>query len=315
MSPAKQAPEGAAASAAEAGATRRCVLGVAMLAAAAPSAAARAEAFAEPAVRQTLGWARAGDGQRIRFARSGASGRLRLVFIHGWTCDKSYWNGQVEAFSTDHDVLTLDLVGHGDSDKDRRTWSMEQLGDDVARAVEVSGSGPAVIVGHSMGGPVAIEAARRLGPTVKGVVTIDILTTLKPRKPSGSVPLTAETYRTEGEKMIRTGMFQPGTDPRLVDRIATAMTSGAPQVALGLSDALNRYDAKAGLKALGATPLTMIDAGSREVDVAGLREVHPNVRLFLIEHVGHFVMIDDPATFNGLLRTETALMAGLVRAL
>jgi pimeloyl-ACP methyl ester carboxylesterase len=93
------------------------------------------------------------------------------------------------------------------------------------------------------------------------------------------------------------------------------MTSGSPEVAIALAEALGRYDAKVGLTAIADTPLTMIDAGGRSVEAAGIRTMHPKVRIFLIEGVGHFVMIDDPLTFDALLRSEIGQMTGQIRAL
>ena len=54
------------------------------------------------------------DGLGIHAASVGSG--PTLVFVHGWTCDSSSWDGQVPAFSGDYRVITLDLPGHGRSD-------------------------------------------------------------------------------------------------------------------------------------------------------------------------------------------------------
>ena len=280
----------------------------------APIAPSSAGVFEERGLGGSRGWASASDGQRIRYMSFG-QGSISVVFIHGWTCDRTYWNRQIQDFSRDYRVLTLDLVGHGESDKNRRIWSMEGLGDDVARVVRASGAHEVVLVGHSMGGPVAIEAARRLGTSVRGVVTIDILTTLEPPAEPRPPPLTTTNFRQAGSKMIREGMFLPSANPAVADRITRAMTSTSPQIALGLSDALNRYDGRAGLSAISSLPLAMIDAGGRNINVHSLRSAHPRARIFVIDKVGHFLMIDDPASFNGLLRSEIGLMDGRITSL
>jgi pimeloyl-ACP methyl ester carboxylesterase len=296
------------------GLTRRTALTIAALGAGATPAAAIGGVFQESGLGGVSAWATAGDKQRIRYETFGG-GKTAVVLIHGWTCDRSYWNAQVLALATDFVVVAMDLVGHGDSDKTRVEWSMEQLGDDVARVVTAAGAEQAILVGHSMGGPVAIEAARRLPRVARGVVTIDILTALEPPKAPKSPPMTAADYRAEAPTAIRGGMFVPNSDAGLADKITKGMTSGSPAIALALSDALGAYDSRAGLEAIRPLPLTMIDAGNRTVDAAGLRRAHPGARLFLIEGVGHFVMIEDPATFNALLRNEIGMMTGRVIAL
>jgi pimeloyl-ACP methyl ester carboxylesterase len=296
------------------GMTRRAALALAGAVSLAGGSASGA-AFPDAGIAGQTGWVDGADGQRTRYDIYGA-GSPTLILVHGWTCDRSYWNEQVRAFSTDYRVVTLDLVGHGDSDKGRTSWSMEGLGDDVARVVQATATGPVVLIGHSMGGPVVIEAARRAARSqVAGVVTIDILTSLDQPKGPKPAPLTPTTFRAEGAKMIRSGMFLPNENPEIADRIALAMTSGSPEIAIALAEALGRYDAKAGLAAIAGIPLTMIDAGNRSVDVAGLRAVHPKVRIFLVDGVGHFVMIDDPKTFDALLLSEVALMTGRIVAL
>jgi pimeloyl-ACP methyl ester carboxylesterase len=63
-------------------------------------------------------------------------GEPALVFVHGWSCDKSYWRLQVPYFAKRHKVVTIDLGGHGESGIGRETWTMEAFGKDVAAVVE-----------------------------------------------------------------------------------------------------------------------------------------------------------------------------------
>ena len=52
------------------------------------------------------------DGVSISYQVTG-KGLPALVFVHGWCCDKSYWDPQVRYFAADHQVITVDLAGHG----------------------------------------------------------------------------------------------------------------------------------------------------------------------------------------------------------
>ena len=62
-----------------------------------------------------------------------------LVFVHGWSCDRSYWSRQVESFKDKYLVVTIDLAGHGQSGTNRTEWTMERFGDDVAAVVNKFG--------------------------------------------------------------------------------------------------------------------------------------------------------------------------------
>jgi pimeloyl-ACP methyl ester carboxylesterase len=107
------------------------------------------------------------DGIPLTFEVHG-SGTPALVFVHGWSCDRGYWSGQLAAFSDRHQVVAVDLAGHGESGGGRQTWTMAAFGDDVVAVVEQLGLGELVLIGHSMGGDVIVEAALRLGERVLG---------------------------------------------------------------------------------------------------------------------------------------------------
>ncbi len=115
---------------------------------------------------------RSADGIPIHYEVY-ATGEPALVFVHGWSCDRSYWDAQVPFFSERHRVVTVDLAGHGESGLGRDAWSMRAFGQDVAAVVEELGLDEIVLVGHSMGGPVVVEAARILGDRVNVVVGAD----------------------------------------------------------------------------------------------------------------------------------------------
>ncbi|MHC4336142.1 MAG: alpha/beta fold hydrolase, partial [Planctomycetota bacterium] len=100
-------------------------------------------------------------------------GKPALVFVHGWCCDKSYWRHQVPHFSKRHKVVTIDLAGHGESGLGRKAWTIEAFGKDVAAVVKKLELDQVILIGHSMGGPVIIEAARQMPERVTGLVGVD----------------------------------------------------------------------------------------------------------------------------------------------
>ena len=114
------------------------------------------------------------DGVQIHY-ESGGRGSPALIFIHGWNCDRSYWSAQVPVFAAAHQVVALDLAGHGDSGVNREAWSMANFGADVAAVADTLQLEDIILVGHSMGGQVALEAARLLKGRVKMIVGADTL--------------------------------------------------------------------------------------------------------------------------------------------
>ncbi len=67
------------------------------------------------------------DGIHIAYETRG-EGTPALVFVHGWSCDRTYWDGQLPAFSRQFKVVAVDLAGHGESGLGRKTWTMGAFG-------------------------------------------------------------------------------------------------------------------------------------------------------------------------------------------
>src|SRR5260370_1290299 len=79
-------------------------------------------ADAQP-VRDTANVVTSPDGIRIAYEAHG-EGSPALVFVHGWSCNRSYWRQQLQPFSRQFKVVALDLAGHGDSGLGRKSWTI-----------------------------------------------------------------------------------------------------------------------------------------------------------------------------------------------
>src|SRR5438874_8487484 len=142
------------------------------------SAALGDEADAKP-VKKTV---RADDGLNLVCEVRGR-GDTALVFLHGWCGDREYWKHQADAFAADYRVVTLDQAGHGESGKDRKAWTAASLAGDVEAVVKALGLKRVILVGHSMGGPVALLAAKRMPDTVVGVIGVDTIQNVEFKMP------------------------------------------------------------------------------------------------------------------------------------
>ena len=100
------------------------------------------------------------------------------MFVHGWSCDRSYWAAQTRHFSSRYRVVAVDLAGHGESGIGRESWTMEAFGGDVAAVIEGLDLRDAVLIGHSMGGDAIVEAAVPARDVVKGLVWVDVYPSL-----------------------------------------------------------------------------------------------------------------------------------------
>lgn len=251
--------------------------------------------------------ARSVDGSSIAYAVQGrdrGTDKPTLVFIHGWTCDRGFWKHQVKHFSKTHRVVSLDLAGHGSSGSTRKRYTMHEFGHDVAAVVEQVGADRVVLIGHSMGGPVAIEAATLLGDRVAGIVAVDIffVSLGLPGSEEGIEEFLKpfqEDFRSRTEAFARS-MFLPGADPDLVASIAGTMSSADKYMAISalrntlewmnghVPSALKRY----------APELRNINARIDRV-----RDEEAPIREDIVEipDVGHFIAQVKPDVFNKAL--------------
>lgn len=113
------------------------------------------------------------DGVDVHHLAWGEPGRRGLVFIHGGGAHAHWWTPIAARFADDFRVVAVDLSGHGDSDHRPRYRIEQWTGEVVATAAAAGIAGRPVIVGHSMGGFVAIATAARHAALVSGVVVVD----------------------------------------------------------------------------------------------------------------------------------------------
>ena len=255
------------------------------------------------AAAPTFETVKSADGVEIRYEVAGA-GSPTLVFVHGWSCDRSYWRPQIEHFAKAHRVVAVDLAGHGGSGQNRKDWTMAAFGEDVRAVLEALDIRGAVLVGHSMGGPVILEAARLASDRVAALVPVDTLAEvdrrMSPEEREGFLGPIRADFRAATEGFVRQFMFTPHSDPKLIERIAGDMANAPPEVALPAMESLFSYDEAAAL-ALVAIPVRLLNADRFPTDLAAARRHKPDVELAVMPRVGHFLMAEDPEEFNRLL--------------
>jgi len=231
------------------------------------------------------------------------SGEPALVFVHCWCCDKSYWKNQVPYFEKKYTVVTLDLAGHGASGLGRKDWTIESFGADVATVVNALGLKKVIPIGHSMGGDVNLEAARRLPGKVLALVGVDTYQDFADRVPPEQRDkyIDAFTANFEGvtEKFVRS-MFPAKADTALESRIAADMASESPQVGISAFKNMMNYDPLPALKEL-RIPIRCINADMWVTNVEGNKKLAYSFDVKYMPGHGHFLHLEDPATFNKLL--------------
>lgn len=247
------------------------------------------------------------DGVPIVYEAHGEArtGAPTLVLIHGWSCDRTYWEGQVGPLAERYRVVTLDLAGHGDSGLAREEWTIAAYGADVAAVVEALDLDDVVLVGHSMGGDVAVDAARLVPERVAAMVWVDTYRQLRtPRTPDQVeafvAPLRAD-FSANTYAFVSENLFHPSTDSALVERVARDMSEAPPEIAVPSieSSFANGAVVPVVLNEELDLPVVAINPDDGSTDVASMQRY--GVEVVFMPDVGHFLMMENPERFNALL--------------
>lgn len=97
-----------------------------------------------------------------------------IVLIHCFSCAMNWWDGMVPLLERDHRVVTVDLLGHGGSEKPGSGYTPENQAEVVAEALERLQISEATVVGHSLGGAVTVALAEQDPHLVRRTTIIDM---------------------------------------------------------------------------------------------------------------------------------------------
>ncbi len=253
------------------------------------------------------------DGTPITYEACG-TGEPTLIFVHGWSCDARYWRAQVPVFSKRHQVVVLDLAGHGHSGTQRTAYTMASFGEDVRAVAEATGSHTVILIGHSMGGTVIAEAARLIPERVIGLIGIDTLDNIE-------YPMTSEELTrmiAPLEKDFRTGsrqfvgeMISPTTDPQLREWILSDMSAAPPAVALSaMREMMSQYltgDAARVFEQI-RIPVITVNGDLWPINYEANRRHMFSYDAIVLKDADHFLMMDRPDDFNSALEKAIQML-------
>jgi pimeloyl-ACP methyl ester carboxylesterase len=247
------------------------------------------------------------DGVKIVCEVSG-KGDTALVFLHGWCGDHEYWKKQVEAFAGDYRCVTLDQAGHGESGKDRKAWTTASLAGDVESVVKDMGLKRVILIGHSMGGPVSLMAAKRMPGTVVAVIGSDTLHNAESEIPEEVRKQFIEMFEKDFKGTMRTtleGMVSEKTDADLKKWLIARAEVQDAKMGIGLMRDMFALDQKNLLKEAKVPVRCINSAGGYQFftpTAVDINKKYADYKAVTIESVGHYPMLEKPDEFNNKLR-------------
>jgi pimeloyl-ACP methyl ester carboxylesterase len=251
------------------------------------------------------------DSERIAYSvyGSGRSRKPTLIFIHGWSCDSRYWENQVTVFSflKQYQVIAIDLAGHGHSSSRRLDYTMLSFANDIKAVIEKENLKQAILIGHSMGGGVVVEAARLMPETVVAIIGIDTLHDVTKKMSKAQLDSMLEPLEADFPKAVHElcwGMFPNGAEEELINWIKEDMASAPKKVGISaFKNYQGQYvngEAPAFFKSL-SIPVVSINGEVNSTNSDEHSKLVKSYKLFEYPILGHFPMLEKPEEFDKFL--------------
>jgi pimeloyl-ACP methyl ester carboxylesterase len=225
-----------------------------------------------------------------------------IVFVHGTRFSAGQWSPQLAALRDEFPVAAVDLPGHGS--RSAEAWSLQAAVEVVSDAVESLGCGPALVVGHSLGGYASLEFARIRPERLRGLVLAGASASTRGawaapyRWVAGLVPRLPADRLAEWNDWLLRRMYP-------AEVVEATIRSGYAFHTLPTAwdEVLGRFDADAMRHV--AAPVLILNGEKDSVFRSGEAEfarAHPRARVELIPRAGHLANFDAPDAFSDAVR-------------
>lgn len=240
-----------------------------------------------------------------------------IVLLHCFSCAIDWWDGMLPRLEADHRVVAIDLLGHGGSEKPGSGYTPPNQANLVAEALQRLGVSEAEVVGHSLGGSVAVALTEAAPSLVDRVVIID----MPPDNSYGDLgfiaglafqPVIGEALWTiKPDFSVRDGLsvaFAPGFDvpDAFVDDVNRLTYTAYDESPTGTEDFLDEEPLDQRMKATRKPLMVLMGAEEQIVDdpqraLDQYTSTVPGTQTHLIAGAGHSPNVERPAETAGLV--------------
>jgi 3-oxoadipate enol-lactonase len=266
-----------------------------------------------------------GRGETFVRTHRGPPGSPTVLLLHGWTATADLnWFATYQGLAQRASLIAVDHRGHGRGLRTSRPFVLEAVADDAAAVLESLEAGPAIAVGYSMGGPIALHLAKRHPQLVSGLVlagtSLSFNTTPLSALQWVSLPLFGIALRWDINRwLFRRLIDDVGGQDEMVaawrDRLLGEAKRGTPSDLLEAGRALRHYDARPFAADLGLPASVVVTVGDRMVRPRRQRHMAEELAAPIVELQGdHDVFLRNGAAFAAAVCSAVENVAALQRA-
>jgi pimeloyl-ACP methyl ester carboxylesterase len=256
-------------------------------------------------------------GGDLQVLERGPANASPIVLLHCYTCSINWWNRLIPRLDDSHRVIAIDLLGHGGSEKPDSDYSMPYQADLVAQALHRLGVRDAEVVGHSLGGAVAVALTERSPDLVNRVVIIDSApdSSYSDRalmESLGHLPVIGPAlWRVKPDAAVRSGLeiaFAPGFEvpDQFVEDVDRMTFSSYDDSGAEVDDYDNEIPLNKRIAATGKPLMVIMGSEEQRIDdpqttLDAYAEANPQAVTHLIVGAGHSPNVEAPERTASLL--------------
>jgi sigma-B regulation protein RsbQ len=242
------------------------------------------------------------NDSRIHFRECG-QGKKAILFLHGTGGNCNYFAKQLSFFGLTRRAIAMDLRGHGLSESKSRKYSIQSFSEDVLRFIDELHLTDVTLVGHSLGGLVAIDLASRVPSQIESAILLDT-PLFVPDQISQEIDKITADLRTEKyidclRNFATQFFFTPKSDFSLRDQILADLLEFPQDRFLCIWDAMAAFNAVAALKGC-RIPMFYIH-GNTPTDLNRLQTLDSSLAVSKIPNSGHYLHLESPLRLSMII--------------
>lgn len=242
------------------------------------------------------------EGIALGYDEAG-QGEPTVVLVHGWATDRSLWRPLFAQLKASHRAIAVDLRGFGESAAPEQPYTIEGYADDLAFMMDKLDIPKAIVVGHSMGGMIALDFASRHPGRAAAAILLEGMVVAPPPLLAGLRPM-LDGVRSERYREVVAGLMGhltgPWFEPAERARLAALAASCPQHVLVSALEGILAFDSIAAAKAVKC-PLLYIGTATSYADLGRFRELCPQLVTGQLVGCGHYFPLEVPDQLSPMI--------------
>lgn len=234
-------------------------------------------------------------------------GETTLLFIHGAFINKEYWENQLTHFAPSFRVIAIDLAGHGDSSHNRTEWTAQSFGKDINEFIRKLSLKKIILIGHSAGSDIMLEAVTDDSSEIKGLIEVDHFKNVGVALPQEMVHQLVAGLKTDFiqtcRQFAKQALLTEKTDAKLVDQLLADYGKMNPEVGISMLQSGFNYSKRETELLEGLEmKLYLVHVDYIPTNEESLKMyLGDSYELHIMEGTCHYPMLENPDEFNNIL--------------